>query len=103
MRGPNPTDGERDSCMQEEQWKRKPHDVTESMAQSLSARAFLCELPAKPKGEAATARHVKVKSLHKQQTTYYGKPIEGALEASSGGESRRRRRDRLDLTLLDLT
>ena len=66
--------------MQEEQWKRKPHDVTESMAQSLSARAFLCELPAK--GEAATARHVKVKSLHKQQTTYYGKPIEGALEAS---------------------
>ena len=23
----------------------------------------------------------QVKSLHKQQTTYYGKPIEGALEA----------------------
>jgi hypothetical protein len=33
----------------------------------------------------------QVKSLHKQQKTYYGKPIEGALEASSGGES-------LDLT-----
>ena len=26
-----------------------------------------------------------VKSLHKQQTTYFRKPIEGALEASSGG------------------
>ena len=26
----------------------------------------------------------QVKSLHKQQKTYYGKPIEGALEASSG-------------------
>jgi hypothetical protein len=32
----------------------------------------------------------KFKLLHKQQTTYYRKPIECALEASSGGESRRR-------------
>jgi hypothetical protein len=31
---------------------------------------------------------LKFKLLHKQQTTYYRKPIECALEASSGGESR---------------
>ena len=75
MRGPNPTDGERDSCMQEEQWKRKPHDVTESMAQSLSARAFLCELGNCPRRAKPRLRDMS-KSSHYINNR---QPITGSL------------------------
>ena len=51
--------------------------------------------------------HGQVKSLHKQQTTYYGKPIEEVLSKLAvevrRESARRRRRDRYMYRARDLT